>query len=1422
MIFPNGIYSSDRPCVGFAVRTAWRLAFVFVLLLSVSLSAVEPAQHKLRVANDPGLAAGILAQGGRLLVDYGAYQLYASPSLSPNLAADSRVEISDHFNIINLNASPLDTSLSSRLGPRAAVGAFAGQRLHLIHFAGPILPAWHTALLATGIRIVGYLPENAYLVYGDAAQLAELQARAAASPLVQWEGAYLDQYRLPPAVAASAASGQTRDLGTDEFTMQLVADEAANPATLQLLEQVRLAPLRQRQTFRGFVNIIVRLPPSALARLAAQPDVISIQPWFPPQLFDERQAQIIAGNLAYSFSNAVPNGPGYLGWLAAKGFTQDQFTASGFSVDVSDSGVDNGTTSPTHFGLHVLGGLTNAGRVAYNLLQGTPNSGSTIKGCDGHGTLNAHIIGGYDDGAGFPFADSDGYHYGLGICPFVLVGSSVIYDFRNWTNPDFVKLAATAYRNGARISNNSWGSTGTNAAGTKIFGMYDSEAQFYDALVRDAQPGESPYPAPGNQEMTFVFSAGNSGPGAGTIGPPGTAKNVLTIGASDGVQAYGPANTNGVPDSQAVSANDIASFSSHGPCADGRVKPDLMAPGTHISGGLVQSANPGTNGTADACFNASGVTGGVNMARFFPANQQFYTVSSGTSHSAPCVSGGCALLRQYFLNLGSNAPSPAMTKAFLLNSARYLIGYHALGALPSTTQGMGEMNLGLAFDGVPRLLWDQSPAHLFTASGQSRTFSGTVADPSQPFRVTLAWTDAPGSTTGNSYNNNLDLLVTIGGKTYKGNVFNGANSTNNGTADAKNNAESVFLPAGVTGGFTVQVLATSINSDGVPNNDTLLDQDFALVIYNAFGAPAIAPQGFTLAAENCAPANGALDPGETVTVNFSLLNSGPVNPSNLVATLLPNSGVLSPGPAQSYGALPAGGPAVSEPFTFTVAGTCGGTVFATLQLQDGTNNLGNVTFSLPLGQFVTTTLFAENFDAVTAPALPAGWTSTASGGLLPFTNSPVLSDTPPNAVTIGTPLTAGSSFLVSPAIPVPVPAALLTFRHVYNFEAAAPVGYDGGVLELQIGSGAFVDILTAGGSFLSGGYTFGISSDSSQPLNGRQAWSSSSGGFVTTQVRLPAATYNQTIHLRWRVGTDTGNDSLYDGGFWRIDSVSLTDTGSNVCCSGTPSIGLVDLPSLNPAIVGQPLTYAITLTNSGALGSSNLAFTDTLPGGVALVSAPPGLTLNAGNLTGFLAPLGAYSATNFAITILPASVGVLTNLITVQSGPAINLADTNLLTVVTPPVLSLLPADQTIALGADAVFQVQADGTPPLAFQWSFNGVALPGATDSQLALTNVQAAQAGAYSVAVQNPFGTTNSPVAHLRVLVPPSLTSLSSDGFSIQVEFQSVAGLNYTLEFSDSLAPAVWQPLPPATVGTGDVMTLVDPAVPTVARFYRIRCE
>ena len=215
-----------------------------------------------------------------------------------------------------------------------------------------------------------------------------------------------------------------------------------------------------------------------------------------------------------------------------------------------------------------------------------------------------------------------------------------------------------------------------------------------------------------------------------------------------------------------------------------------------------------------------------------------------------------------------------------------------------------------------------------------------------------------------------------------------------------------------------------------------------------------------------------------------------------MATLLSGGGVMSPSGPADYGALPAGGAAVTGSFTFTdnpaVAG-CGDTIAATFQLQDGAANLGTVAFTLRVGQVMTG--FAQNFDGVTAPSLPASWITSASGAQSTWITSTTARDTLPNAAFSSEATSVGVNELVSPSVIIPARTTQLSFRNKFDLEADI-TGYDGGVLEIKIGNGAFVDILAAGGSFVSGGYPETLSSFGNP--SGRQAWSGQSSGFVNT------------------------------------------------------------------------------------------------------------------------------------------------------------------------------------------------------------------------------------------------------------------------------------------------------------------------------------
>ena len=148
-------------------------------------------------------------------------------------------------------------------------------------------------------------------------------------------------------------------------------------------------------------------------------------------------------------------------------------------------------------------------------------------------------------------------------------------------------------------------------------------------------------------------------------------------------------------------------------------------------------------------------------------------------------------------------------------------------------------------------------------------------------------------------------------------------------------------------------------------------------------APNITAGTSTLTAEGCVPNNTVIDPGETVTVSFCALNVGTANTANLVGTMQVSGGVTPISGPQNYGVLTFGGPAVCRSFTFSnTSGTCGGTITVSIQWQDGATNLGTSTWTFTLGTTVVSS--SENFDAVVAPALPAGWVATNAAGPAPL------------------------------------------------------------------------------------------------------------------------------------------------------------------------------------------------------------------------------------------------------------------------------------------------------------------------------------------------------------------------------------------------------------------------------------------------------
>ena len=258
---------------------------------------------------------------------------------------------------------------------------------------------------------------------------------------------------------------------------------------------------------------------------------------------------------------------------------------------------------------------------------------------------------------------------------------------------------------------------------------------------------------------------------------------------------------------------------------------------------------------------------------------------------------------------GLPTPSAALLKAYVIHSARHLTGAGAGEDLPGGNQGFGLADMDLGFDtSVSRFFHDQ--ATVFGASAQSATFRGVIVDPSRPVRVALVWTDAPGATFGAAFVNDLNLVVTIDGTTYRGNNFMLGESQPGGSPDTRNNAEAVFLSPGHAGPTTITVQATTIAGDGVPGNADVTDQDFALVAYNfAIAVPAGAIY-FDRAAYACADTLrivvGDSNLAGTGALSVALTTSGGDAETTSLAEDPPDSGVFTGAIATTGAAVSAG------------------------------------------------------------------------------------------------------------------------------------------------------------------------------------------------------------------------------------------------------------------------------------------------------------------------------------------------------------------------------------------------------------------------------------------------------------------------------------------------------------------------------------
>jgi len=443
----------------------------------------------------------------------------------------------------------------------------------------------------------------------------------------------------------------------------------------------------------------------------------------------------------------------------------------------------------------------------------------------------------------------------LGIAPAARVFFQAVEQSVNWKAgvplpavglfglpDDLESLFDEAYQAGARIHTNSWGGPAKDDNGNNIAGIYTQNARDVDNFAFT------------HADMLILFAAGNDGededgPGQtgdgkidpDSLGSPASAKNCLSVGASENLRPSGSSPTPGVnrnwtqfrkPDGSfrfpqlgpAKHVSDdpegMAAFSSHGPADDGRIKPDLVAPGTNV----LSTRSSVFQATPDEPEPLWGDVKTPNPLR------GLYCFSGGTSMSTPLVAGTAALVRQFLIDTRQHVqpgekPSSALLKAMLINGAVPVKGQFAgeVPALPNSACGFGRTALGNIFDD---LQFDDEQVHA-VGTGEMRLYEVVANDLTKPLKVTMVWTDAAASVNFGGLTNKLYLqLVSPSGQVREGDTKPFPN--------AVNNVQQILVSQPESGTYTIRVRGvTVVKHSPIVTSLDRPKQNFAVVVSNA-------------------------------------------------------------------------------------------------------------------------------------------------------------------------------------------------------------------------------------------------------------------------------------------------------------------------------------------------------------------------------------------------------------------------------------------------------------------------------------------------------------------------------------------------------------------------------------------------------------
>lgn len=658
-------------------------------------------------------------------------------------------------------------------GLAAGVEAIPPSGLALIQFTNSPQPEWREQLATLGVDLLHYVPDNAFVADlngGPPDLLRKLN-------FVAWVGPYRPEHKLHRALRTVSLSPGTntaaKAIASANLAVSVLISPRAKASESQsargLFDRVdRESPLRIGTVLHGQIN------PNRLQSLAESRAVLWIEPAPKMRLYDEVASRIVAGD-----------GPPHQTLMQSLGYN-----GAGVTVAVADSGLDSGDTNSMHPDIQ--------GRVRALFHYGAPGQLDDAADEHSHGTHCAGIVAG--NGATGE-ADENDFLYGVGVAPGASLIAQRIFDGVGGyaPPPSFEALTRDAKRAGADVGSNSWGDD--------TQGAYDLSAMEFDELVRDADAltfGDQPY--------ILEFSAGNAGPAYQTVGSPAVAKNVIATGAAQNDRFTLPMEEFSI---YTDGRETMADFSSRGPCADGRIKPDVVAPGTWIASLRSIYAN--------------------DDYAWWPISDN-YLYQGGTSQAGPHVAGAAAVFVQYWRATHAGAtPSPALTKAALINSATDMDDGFTTDAVPNGDEGWGRVDLP-ALIGSARN-YDFTDQTILLTNGGGFEHRVLIGSASEPLKITLAYTDEPGlPAAAIALVNDLDLeVISPDGHLYRGNQFQDGDSIPDAPGpDTINNVEAVHLYAPAPGEYIIRVRGSRIVEDA--RRDTVpVDQDFALVISGKFG-----------------------------------------------------------------------------------------------------------------------------------------------------------------------------------------------------------------------------------------------------------------------------------------------------------------------------------------------------------------------------------------------------------------------------------------------------------------------------------------------------------------------------------------------------------------------------------------------------------